>query len=61
MFDSYRFMQDSLLNLVDNLSEIDNKIIASEIDNKVFQATLMKKFLRHINYVIKILINLLCY
>ena len=28
--DSYRFMQDSLSNLVDNLSEIDNK----EPDNK---------------------------
>ena len=43
IFDSYRFMQDSLLNLLDNLSEIDNKIIASEIDDKVLQATLIKK------------------
>ena len=32
---SCRFMQDSLLNLVDNLSGIDNKIS---------QATLIKKF-----------------
>ena len=34
-FDSYRFMQNSLSKLVDNLSEIDNKIS---------QETLIKKF-----------------
>ena len=41
-FDSCRFMQDSLLNLVDNLSGINNKL--SEIDNKILKAALIEKF-----------------
>ena len=40
--DSCRFMQDSLLNLVDDLSGINNKV--SEIDNKLLQAALIEKF-----------------
>ena len=35
-------MQDSLLNLADNLSVINNKV--SEIDNKILQAALIEKF-----------------
>ena len=50
--DSCRFMQDSLSNLVDNLSEF--KI--NEIDD-----VLIKRFLTRINYVIMILINLIYY
>ena len=38
-------MQNSLSNLDDNLSEIDNKIIVSKSDNKISQAELIKKFL----------------
>ena len=41
--DSYRFMQNSLSSLVDNLSEIGKKIS---------QETFLKHFLTHINYVI---------
>ena len=41
--DSYRFMQNSLSSLVDNLSKIGKKIS---------QETLIKFFLAHINYVI---------
>ena len=50
--DSYRFIQNSLSGLVDNLPEINNKIS---------QETLIKIILTHINYVIKILINLIYY
>ena len=57
--DNYRFMQNSLSSLADNLSEIDNKIIVSESNKKISQETLIKIFLTHINYVIKILINLI--
>ena len=50
--DSYRSMQCSLSTLVDNLSGND----------KISEASLIEKsFLTHINYVIKILINLLYY
>ena len=40
--DSCRLMPYSLLNLVDNLSGINNKV--SEIDNKILQAALIEKF-----------------
>ena len=40
--DSCRFMQDSLSNLVDNLSGINNKV--SESDKKISQETLIKFF-----------------
>ena len=49
--DSYRFMQNPLSSLVDNLSKINkkeelkNKIIISESDKKISQETLIKKFL----------------
>ena len=59
--DSYRSMQNSLSNLVNNLSEVNNKIIISESDKKISQETLINFFLIYINYVIKILINLLYY
>ena len=42
--DSYRFMQNSLSSLADNLSEIDNKIIVSESNKKISQETLIKIF-----------------
>ena len=40
--DSYRFTQDSLSNLVDNLSGINNKV--SEVDKKILHASLIEKF-----------------
>ena len=40
--DNFRFMQDSLLNLVDNLAGINNKV--SEIGNKILEAALIEKF-----------------
>ena len=40
--DSCRFMQDSLSNLVDNLSGINNDKV-SESDKKISQETLIKK------------------
>ena len=61
LIDSYRSMQNALSSLVDNLSEIDNKIIVSESVKKISQKTLIKFFLIHITYVIKILINLIYY
>ena len=33
--DSYRFMQDSLSNLVDNLSEINNKELKNKINDNM--------------------------
>ena len=57
--DSCRLMPYSLLNLVDNLSGINNKV--SEFDKKISYAALIEKFLTHISYAIKIVINLLYY
>ena len=59
--DSYKSMQNSLSNLVNNLFEVNNKIIVSESEKKISQEILIKNFLVYINYVIKVLINLLYY
>ena len=50
----------NMRSIIDSLLQHVNKIMLSESDKKISQEAL-KNFLTLINYVIKILINLICY